>query len=50
MAVPVSLLFFIPFLLAGTHGTFPSGQAYGLGCLMLPMGFFLHRAVIKVLA
>ena len=49
VAVPVSLLFFIPFLLSGRLGL-SFWQAYGLGCLILPVGFFIHRAVVRVLA
>lgn len=48
LAIPVSLTFFLPFLLAERLGlTF--WQAYGLGCLALPVGFFVHRAVAGAL-
>ena len=49
VAVPVSLLFFIPFLLSGRFGL-SFWQTYALGCLLLPVGFFVHRAVIKAIA
>jgi hypothetical protein len=49
VAIPVSLAFFLPFLLAGRLGlTF--WQAYALGCTALPLGFFLHRALMRALA
>lgn len=48
IAIPVSLAFFVPFLLAGRLGL-GFWQAYALGCLALPVGFFLHRAVTKAL-
>jgi hypothetical protein len=47
IAIPISLTFFLPFLLSERFGlTF--WQAYGLGCAALPIGFFLHRAVTRV--
>jgi hypothetical protein len=48
VAVPISLTFFVPFLLANRLGlTF--WQAYALGCLALPVGFLIHRAVTRAL-
>lgn len=48
IAIPISLAFFLPFLLANRFSlTF--WQAYALGCCALPLGFFLHRAVARVL-
>lgn len=48
VAIPVSLAFFIPFLISDRWGlTF--WQAYGLGYLCLLAGFFLHRIVVGVL-
>ena len=44
IAIPVSLCFFLPFLFAERLGL-SFWQAYGLGCLALPVGFVLHRAV-----
>ena len=48
IAIPISLTFFVPFLLSGRLGL-GFWQAYGLGCLALPLGFLVHRAVAKVL-
>ena len=48
IAIPVSLTFFLPFLFSERLGlTF--WQAYGLGCLVLPIGYFVHRAVTGLL-
>lgn len=48
VAIPISLMFFVPFLLSERLGvTF--WQAYALGCLALPVGFFVHRAVTRLL-
>lgn len=47
IAVPVTMAFFIPFLLSGRLGlTF--WQAYAFGCVALVLGYFIHRAVIRV--
>ena len=47
VAVPVSLAFFVPFLVSGRFGlTF--WQAYSLGCAALVLGFFIHRFVIRL--
>ena len=46
LAVPVTLTFFVPFLLAKRLGL-SFWQAYGLGALALPLGFLLHRLVTK---
>ena len=48
IAIPISLTFFLPFLLSDRLGL-GFWQAYGLGCAALPVGFFLHRAVSRVL-
>ena len=46
IAIPISLGFFLPFLFSGRLGlTF--WQTYALGCGMLPVGFFLHRAIAR---
>jgi hypothetical protein len=46
IAVPISLTFFLPFLLSDRlHLSF--WQAYAFGCLALPMGFFVHRVVSR---
>ena len=48
IAIPISLAFFVPFLLAGRLGlTF--WQAYALGCFALPLGFLVHRVVTRIL-
>jgi len=44
VAIPISLSFFLPFLLA-ERLSLSFWQAYGLGCMALPVGFFVHRAV-----
>ena len=43
-AVPITLAFFIPFLLSGKLGL-SFWQAYALGCLALILGYFAHRAI-----
>ncbi len=48
VAIPISLAFFLPFLLANRF-SLGFWQAYALGCLALPIGFFLHRAVTRAL-
>ena len=46
VAVPVSLTFFLPFLLSDRlHLSF--WQAYALGCAALPVGYLLHRSVFR---
>jgi hypothetical protein len=47
-AVPVTLAFFIPFLLA-ERLRLSFWQAYALACLTLCVGFFVHRAVVRLL-
>ncbi len=48
LAVPVSLAFFVPFLLAGRFSLSFWG-AYACGCLALILGFFLHKAIVNSL-
>ena len=48
IAIPISLAFFVPFLLSDRLGL-SFWQAYFLGCLALPVGFFLHRAAARFL-
>ena len=48
IAIPISLTFFLPFLLAGRLGL-GFWQAYGLGVAALPIGFFIHRAITRAL-
>ena len=45
VAVPVTLAFFVPFLLSGKLGL-SFWHAYAFGCLALVLGFFAHRAII----
>jgi hypothetical protein len=48
VAIPVSLAFFLPFLVSDRFGlTF--WQAYGLGIAALPVAFLLHRTVTRAL-
>ena len=44
VAIPVSLLFFVPFLLTERLGL-SFWQAYAYGVAALPVGFFVHRAI-----
>lgn len=46
IALPITLLFFVPFLL---RDRFSFWGAYALGCALLPLGYFLHRAVMRAL-
>ena len=48
IAIPVSLTFFLPFLFADRLAL-SFWRAYALGCLALPVGFFVHRAVTRLL-
>ena len=47
VAIPISLGFFLPFLLSDRLGL-SFWQAYGLGCGALPVGFLIHRALVRV--
>lgn len=47
VALPITLLFFIPFLL---RDRFSFWGAYAFGCALLPVGYFLHRAVMRALS
>ena len=48
VAIPVTLLFFIPFLLSGRLNlTF--WQAYSAACVILPLGYFAHRTIARLL-
>ncbi len=44
LALPITVTFFVPFLLADRFGL-SFWQAYGLGCAALPLGFLVYRAV-----
>jgi hypothetical protein len=46
VAVPITVLFFVPFLM---RDRFSFWGAYALGCALLPIGYFLHRAIIRAL-
>ena len=46
IGIPFSLLFFIPFLLADKL-SFGFWECYGLGLLLLIVGFLMHRAVMS---
>ncbi|MDH3201939.1 MAG: hypothetical protein OEM15_13690 [Myxococcales bacterium] len=47
VALPITLLFFIPFLM---RDRFSFWAAYAVGCALLPAGYFLHRAVMRALS
>jgi hypothetical protein len=47
VALPITLLFFIPFLM---RDRFSFWGAYALGCALLPVGYFVHRAIMRVLS
>jgi Mg2+/Co2+ transporter CorB len=46
IALPITLLFFIPFLM---RDRLPFWGAYGIGCALLPLGYFIHRALVRAL-
>ena len=46
VALPITILFFIPFLM---RERFSFWGAYALGCALLPVGYFVHRAIMRVL-
>ena len=48
VAIPISLGFFLPFLLSDRL-QLSFWQAYVIGAGLLPVGYFLHRAVTRVL-
>ena len=48
VAIPISLAFFLPFLLSDRF-TLSFWQAYALGCVALPVGFLIHRVVTRAL-
>lgn len=47
IAVPVTLVFFLPFLFAERLGL-SFWQAYALACATLCVGFFVHRAIVQM--
>mgnify|MGYP001812487022 FL=1 len=46
VALPVTLLFFVPFLLRARLSFW---GAYALGCALLPIGYLVHRALMRAL-
>ncbi|MFZ1866280.1 MAG: hypothetical protein WAU39_18820 [Polyangiales bacterium] len=46
VALPITVLFFVPFLMRDRLSFW---AAYGLGCLLLPVGYLVHRAIMRVL-
>jgi hypothetical protein len=46
VALPITVLFFIPFLM---RDRFSFWGAYALGCALLPVGYLVHRAIMRVL-
>ncbi len=46
VALPITLLFFVPFLM---RERFSFWGAYAVGCALLPVGYFVHRAVMRAL-
>ena len=46
VGVPITFAFFLPFLLSGRLGL-SFWQAYGLGCLALVAGYFIHGFVVR---
>ena len=48
VAIPVTLGFFVPFLLS-ERLALSFWQAYALGCAALPLGFLVHRVISRLL-
>lgn len=46
VALPITVLFFVPFLFRERLSFW---VAYGLGCLLLPIGYVVHRALMRLL-
>ncbi len=46
VALPITLLFFVPFLIRDRLSFW---GAYALGCALLPIGYFAHRAIMRAL-
>lgn len=44
VALPITLLFFVPFLLRDRLSFW---SAYGIGCALLPLGYLAHRAIMR---
>ena len=47
VALPITVLFFVPFLM---RDRFSFWGAYALGCALLPVGYVLHRAIMRALS
>lgn len=48
VAIPVSMTFFVPFLLSTRLGL-SFWQCYGIGCGLLGIGFLIHQAISNAL-
>ncbi|MGB5695868.1 MAG: hypothetical protein WBM46_09470 [Polyangiales bacterium] len=46
VALPITVLFFVPFLMRERLSFW---GAYALGCALLPVGYFVHRAIMRAL-
>lgn len=46
VALPITLLFFVPFLMRDRLSFW---GAYAIGCALLPVGYFVHRAIMRAL-
>jgi hypothetical protein len=46
VALPITLLFFVPFLM---RDRFSFWGAYALGCALLPIGYWVHRLILRAL-
>jgi hypothetical protein len=46
VALPITALFFVPFLM---RDRFSFWGAYAMGCVLLPVGYWVHRAIMRVL-
>jgi hypothetical protein len=46
VALPITLLFFVPFLM---RERFSFWGAYALGCALLPVGYLVHRAIMRAI-
>ena len=46
VALPITVLFFVPFL---ARERLSFWGAYALGCALLPLGYFVHRALMRAI-
>lgn len=44
IALPITLLFFVPFLMKERLSFW---AAYAIGCALLPIGYLVHRAIVR---